>query len=154
VEILKSIENNVYDGLVLDDNGQWVPIAHMVAKEKELMNHLRKGRVIVGSQWVSIDRAKKILQEGTPHAQANGVVAGDRAAPGSAARGAVERSVDVGTDLVAALSGEDGGGVMVPLDKDGSDSDTSATDGLTPQDDSQPDDTAKRTPPASGAKQP
>jgi hypothetical protein len=56
------IRNAVYNGYVLDDAGEWVPIAQMLAKEREFLSHLEKGEVICDEQWVSLAQAKKVQQ--------------------------------------------------------------------------------------------
>jgi hypothetical protein len=54
-----SILNNIISGRVLDDNGAWVPIAAMLAKERDFLRHLQDGQVIIDDRWVTIEEAKK-----------------------------------------------------------------------------------------------
>lgn len=59
MDIPPQVQQNVLDGLVLDDNGQWVPIERMVRKEARFLSHLEHGQVMHNDQWVSIDEAKR-----------------------------------------------------------------------------------------------
>lgn len=58
-----SILNNIISGKVLDDHGAWVPIAAMLAKERDFLRHLQDGQVIVDERWVTIEEARKLGEE-------------------------------------------------------------------------------------------
>lgn len=48
------IEQNVENGMVLDRDGRWVPIAELVVKEMKIRYHLEKGEVFHGGEWVPL----------------------------------------------------------------------------------------------------
>ncbi len=54
-----TIEENIAKGLVLDEKGNWVPIAEKIEKEKNFLNHLEAGEVLNDGQWVPIDFLKE-----------------------------------------------------------------------------------------------
>lgn len=56
------IRNAVYNGYVIDDMGKWVPIAQMVEKEREFLQHLERGQVIMKDEWMSFEEARKKQQ--------------------------------------------------------------------------------------------
>lgn len=56
----KSIESLVYAGNVLDEHGNWVPIAEKVNKERQFLAHLEKGEVLVEGFWVHLSAATSI----------------------------------------------------------------------------------------------
>jgi hypothetical protein len=57
-DIPETIRQKILGGNVLDDNGAWVPINVMLAKERDFMRHLENGEVIVNDRWVTIEEAK------------------------------------------------------------------------------------------------
>lgn len=54
MDVLTIIENHLADGLVLDRNGDWVPIAHKLLEEKEWLRHLERGEVLVDRHWTRV----------------------------------------------------------------------------------------------------
>jgi hypothetical protein len=60
MDIPDHIRNAVYNGYVLDTNGQWVTMPQVLAMEREVRQHLEKGEVLVGDAWVPIAQAKGI----------------------------------------------------------------------------------------------
>ena len=75
----KKIEELVYSGKVIDDHGNWIPIAEKLRKEKIFLSHLERGEILLNGKWkamtdlpaeVSSIRADTILtsrQEATVH---------------------------------------------------------------------------------------
>jgi hypothetical protein len=65
------IEKNVVDGLVMDEQGQWVPIAAKLAQEREFLRHLENGEVLHQKRWMPIAEMKALqnqISSGTPKA--------------------------------------------------------------------------------------
>jgi hypothetical protein len=50
----KRIEDLVYAGMVLDDRGNWVPLAKKLRKEKQFLRHLENGEVLVKGTWTKM----------------------------------------------------------------------------------------------------
>jgi hypothetical protein len=57
------VEKFIADGLVLDDNDQWVPMAEMIEKERGFRKQLEEGNVLVNEEWVPIAQALKLDKE-------------------------------------------------------------------------------------------
>lgn len=55
---ISEIENHILKGLVLDEHGQWIPIADKKAVEEDFLAHLTAGQVLHEGRWVSIGEAK------------------------------------------------------------------------------------------------
>ncbi|MBN1128735.1 MAG: hypothetical protein JXA71_07095 [Chitinispirillaceae bacterium] len=55
---ISEIENHVLKGLVLDEHGQWIPIADKKAVEEDFLAHLSAGKVLHEGRWVSFAEAK------------------------------------------------------------------------------------------------
>ena len=55
-----SVESSVYAGNVLDEHGNWVPIAEKVNKERQFLAHLEKGEVLIEGFWVHLSAAGTI----------------------------------------------------------------------------------------------
>lgn len=56
---INTIEENIAKGLVLDEKGNWVPIAEKIEKEKNFLKHLEAGEVLSDGQWVPINFLKE-----------------------------------------------------------------------------------------------
>lgn len=41
----------VYKGNVLDEHGVWVPVSVLVKKEREFLEHLENGEILIGGTW-------------------------------------------------------------------------------------------------------
>lgn len=54
-----TIEENIAKGLVLDEKGNWVPIAEKIEKEKNFLKHLEAGEVLNDGQWMPINFLKE-----------------------------------------------------------------------------------------------
>jgi hypothetical protein len=55
---IAEVENYILKGLVLDEHGQWIPIADKRAVEEDFLAHLTAGQVLHEGRWVSIAEAK------------------------------------------------------------------------------------------------
>jgi hypothetical protein len=55
---ISEIENHILKGLVLDEHGQWIPIADKKTVEEDFLAHLSAGKVLHEGRWVSIGEAK------------------------------------------------------------------------------------------------
>ncbi|MBN2037890.1 MAG: hypothetical protein JW768_14205 [Chitinispirillaceae bacterium] len=55
---ISEIENYILKGLVIDEHGQWIPIADKKAVEEDFLAHLSAGQVLHEGRWVSIAEAK------------------------------------------------------------------------------------------------
>jgi hypothetical protein len=55
---IAEVENYILKGLVLDEHGQWIPIADKRAVEEDFLAHLSAGQVLHEGRWVSIAEAK------------------------------------------------------------------------------------------------
>ena len=49
-----TIEELVYSGKVMDDRGNWIPIAQQLRKEKKFLGHLERGEVYIDGRWVTM----------------------------------------------------------------------------------------------------
>lgn len=92
---MERVEKYVCDGLVLDDNGQWVPIKQMITRERRFLAHLAHGEVISAHQWIPIARAQETItqQSSTPQT--------------TPSAGSMARTPDIRSDLIAALTEDD-----------------------------------------------
>jgi len=56
---LRTVQNQVCGGLVLDDAGQWTPLEQALDKERRILAHLEAGEVIHGDgdRWIPIEAA-------------------------------------------------------------------------------------------------
>lgn len=50
----KRIEDLVCAGMVLDDRGNWIPLAKKLKKEREFLRHLENGEVLVKGTWTKM----------------------------------------------------------------------------------------------------
>jgi len=57
------IKQNVSDGLVLDEKGNWVTVAEKVERERCFRMHLEAGEVLHNGNWMKISEAKKQEQD-------------------------------------------------------------------------------------------
>jgi hypothetical protein len=55
---ISEIENHILKGLVIDEHGQWIPIADKKAVEEDFLAHLAAGQVLHEGRWVSLAEAK------------------------------------------------------------------------------------------------
>jgi hypothetical protein len=55
---ISEIENHILKGLVLDEHGQWIPIADKKTVEEDFLAHLSAGKVLHEGRWVTIGEAK------------------------------------------------------------------------------------------------
>ena len=55
---IAEMENSILKGLVLDELGNWVPIADRKAVEEETIAHLSAGQVLFEGRWVSFPELK------------------------------------------------------------------------------------------------
>jgi hypothetical protein len=56
---IAEMENSILKGLVLDESGNWVPIADRKAVEEETLAHLSSGQVLFEGRWVNFPELKK-----------------------------------------------------------------------------------------------
>jgi hypothetical protein len=56
---IAEMENCILKGLVLDDLGNWVPIADRKAVEEDTLAHLSSGQVLFEGRWVNFPELKK-----------------------------------------------------------------------------------------------
>ena len=54
-ERLSQLEEFVVSGFVLDDNGNWVPMAELRKIEEDVLNQLCAGKVLHEGQWLTFD---------------------------------------------------------------------------------------------------
>jgi hypothetical protein len=50
----KKIEDLVYSGKVMDDYGNWIPIAEQLQKEKRFLLHLERGEILLDGTWIKM----------------------------------------------------------------------------------------------------
>ena len=60
MRLAANIEENVINGLVLNDQGEWIPLSEKVRKENDFLSHLEAGEVLFNGQWMKIAEAIKM----------------------------------------------------------------------------------------------
>ncbi|MBN1575462.1 MAG: hypothetical protein JW913_02860 [Chitinispirillaceae bacterium] len=56
---MKKIEELVYQGMVLDEHGGWIPLAEKLRKEKEFLHRLERGEILVNGFWTRMSSLSK-----------------------------------------------------------------------------------------------
>jgi hypothetical protein len=60
MKTIDTILQKVYDGQVLDDDGEWISIDKRLEITEEIIGHISKGHVLVDGGWVPVIRAQKM----------------------------------------------------------------------------------------------
>jgi hypothetical protein len=60
MSLAANIEENVIRGLVLNDQGEWIPLSEKVRKENDFLSHLEAGEVLCNGKWMKIAEAIKL----------------------------------------------------------------------------------------------
>lgn len=58
MDSIDKIQQNVLNGMVLDDEGKWVPLDSRMDVVKKILEQLSQGRVLCEGQWLPILEAK------------------------------------------------------------------------------------------------
>jgi hypothetical protein len=58
MDTVDRIQQNVLNGMVLDDEGKWVSLENRIDVEKKILDRLAQGRVPCEGRWIPILEAK------------------------------------------------------------------------------------------------
>jgi hypothetical protein len=63
VDTIDRIKKKILDGLVLDDQGAWVPITQRKEAEKNFSDRVISGKVLCQGRWVPLQQAGAIAKD-------------------------------------------------------------------------------------------